>query len=303
MQAEKQTRANSNFFSRNIHIFMLGAAFTASFLFLVVVYKFGEDKAAGFGPKAQTYILGIKNGLIFSTLLLLISLLFSMFPGKYLRTARESAVNFYNSFGDTKRNLLILALCFTFLFVSHAGNITNGYFNMDDLEIIRLNNTLPFGQSLLIPHGNDHLLPLFTAEMKMLYSAFGTNEIPYNILIFVMLALTPFFTYLSMKRLGFNLEAFLVFLIIFSGAANWAEMLTGFYIMSVYPQIIFFFSVTVWSYLAWTESKRFTHLIFFALSISMALLVDTSGIWVLPATALLMICVHLMKSAGLFENK
>ena len=188
-----------------------------------------------------------------------------------------------------------MAICFIFAFASHAGNITNGYFNMDDFTVVGINNSVPFSQSVITPYGNDHLIPLFKTEMKLLGAAFGQNPAPYNGFIFIIFALIPFFTYLAFKKLGIGIKSFFVFLILFSGATSWADMLTGFYIMSIYIQTILFFSISSWAYLAWAQSGEKKYMVTFAVSVIFALMVDTSGIWVIPAMILFMATTYYIK--------
>ncbi len=280
------------FILTRIHLFILGGAFIASSFALLIIMQFDASRLISFGPKAQIYFASIKNGLIFSSAILFISFIIPIIFGRYLDSAIRSLRNFYSSLSEVRKNILILAICFVFTFASHAGNITNGYFNMDDFEIIRINNTAPLGEALITPHGNDHIFPLFMAEMRLFGALFGQNEVPYNAALFIMFSLIPFFTYLTFKRLRFPLSAFAVFLVVFSGATSWAIMLTGFYIMWVYPQIIFFFSVASWAYVAWLQSKEKKYLAFFAAALISALLSDTSGMWVIPAIILFMSAVY-----------
>lgn len=273
-----------SFFSSYIHLFILGGAFIASLSAILVMIRFDDGQLKAFGPTAQVYFMGIKNGLFTASSILFISLVSVFVFKKHIDRPTDYLHSLYSSLSPIKRNALILLACFVFSFASHAGNIMNGYFNMDDFEVMGLNHRISFSQSLLTPHGNDHTIPLFTAEMQILDTLFGQNEIAYNSFVFILFALIPFFTYLTFIRLGISISGFFVFLILFSGATNWAEMLTGFYIMSIYPQIILFFSITMWSHIAWVQTKEAKYMAFFTSSILLALAADTSGIWVLPAT-------------------
>ena len=179
-----------------------------------------------------------------------------------------------------------------FVFASNGGNITHGYFNMDDLTIVGLNHSLPFREAVLTPYGNDHAFPLFITEMKALDVLFGQNPAPYNFFFFILFSLIPFFTYLIFKRLKLSALSFIAFLIIFAGAAGWTEIITGFYIMSIYPQILLFFSIALWAYLSWKESKAAKYMITFAIALILALASDTSGIWVIPVIILFMLGVY-----------
>lgn len=283
--------ANKN----HMHLFILGSAAIVSMLALIVAAKFDASHLKDFGPTAQIYFSGIKNGLAASTAILFLSFISFLLFNRYLNKMQMHLKYFFTSLGNIQKNMLILAICLIFTFASHAGNIMNGYFNMDDFEIMGINHSVPLSQSILMPHGNDHTIPLFTAEMKALDAAFGQNPIPYNGFIFILFALIPFFTYLIFKRLGIGVKNFLVFLIIFSGATGWADMLTGFYIMSIYFQIILFFSMALWAYTAWTQSKEKKYMALFAVSIIFALTADISGIWAIPAIILFMAAIYYIK--------
>jgi hypothetical protein len=238
----------------------------------------------------------MKSGLIVSTGILLFSFAAMLFFKDHAGLTITRLESFYRSISGTKKNLLILTTCLVFVFAAHAGNIVNGYFNMDDFEVASLNRTTPLVQSLFIPHGNDHTLPLFRVEMRTFDALFGQNPMPFNIFIFILFALIPFFTYLSFKKLGLGLKSFFVFLLLFSGATGWDDMLPGFYIMTIYPQIIFFFSVMFWSCLAWGETKEKKYLLILAVSMLGALGADVSGIWVIPAIILTMLIISYAKN-------
>lgn len=288
-----------SFFFRHIHLFILGVALLACITALIVLVKFDEGQLRAFGPTAQVYFNGIKSGLLVASSILFVSLIFTFIFKKQLSRITNYLSSFHSALSEHKKDILILFTCFIFSFASHSGNITNGYFNMDDFEVIGLNHSVSFSQSLLTPHGNDHIIPLFTAEMQLLDTLFGQNEIAYNSFVLILFALIPFFTYLTFARLGIGISGFFVFLILFSGATSWAEMLTGFYIMSIYPQIILFLSIILWSHLAWIQTKKAKYMVFFTSSILLALAADTSGIWVIPATLTFIVYLYWDKHESL----
>jgi hypothetical protein len=277
------------FLMRNLDLIILGIFGSASLGALVAITKLGSSRINAFGPTAKIYFDGIKNGLVLSTWILLGSFAIALFFGKYAVKIKTRLESFFVSLAENKKNFLILIICFLFAFVAHAGSVMNGYFNMDDFMVFGVNRTIPLSQSIFIPHGNDHTMPLFRAEMYTLDFFFGQNPVPYNIFIFILFALIPFFTYLSFKKLGISFTGFAVFLVIFSGATGWDEMMPGFYIMSIYPQSLFFFSVALWSYLAWRENKKKTYLLTFVFGMLGALAIDISGIWTLPCMAIVLL--------------
>ena len=276
------------FILRRLHIILLGSAGILSFGALIIILKFDATQLNVFGPTAKLYLSGIKDGLTVSTIILSTSFFIALFFHKHLERFWISSKSFHASLSERKKNILVLGVCLVFAFASHAGNIMNGYFNMDDFEVVSLSRNIPLSQAIFIPHGNDHAIPLFRIEMKTLDVLFGQNPLPYNIFIFILFALIPFFTYLSFRRLGIGIGSFAVFLILFTGATGWNDMLTGFYIMSIYLQIIFFFSVTLWAYLAWEQSKEKKYMLWFAVSMIGALTADISGVWVIPTMILTM---------------
>ena len=204
------------FFTRHLHLFILGAASAASLGALAALSHFDTTRLNSFGPTAKLYFMGVKNGLKASTTILILSFSAALFFKEYLRGAATRLNSLYSEASNTKKNVLVLALCLTFAFAAHAGDFMNGYFNMDDFEVISLNRTMPLSQAIFVPHGNDHALPLFRTEMKTLDMFFGQNPVPYNVFLFLMFALVPFFTYLSFKKLEIRFPIFTLFLILFT---------------------------------------------------------------------------------------
>ncbi len=286
------------------HLFFLGLSAIASTGALAVVKNFDTSRLANFGPTAKIYFIGIESGLVTATVILALSLVCAVFFQKQIIRLYEYARSLYSPISDTKKNLIILAICIVFAFGSQATNIMNGYFNMDDFEIIGVSHTTSFGESLFTPHGNDHTIPLFRTEVKILDSLFGQSHVPYSVFVFLVFAFIPFFTYLIFKKISIDTPFFFIFLVMFSGAAGWADMLTGFYIMSIYIQILLFFCISVWSYMAWIESRQKKYMIYFCLALASALATDISGMWVVPVLLFCMIIFCRIRSIDFFrENK
>lgn len=283
---------------RRLHIHILGIASLLSVIGLIVVHTVGSSRLVAFGPTAQIYFSGIKSGLFISSIILIICFVGFLIYERQIDKARLKLVLFWNSLTNTKRNLLIISLCIVFSFVTHAGNIVNGYFNLDDFIVTNLNHSESFSRAVFTPYANDHAIPLFRTEMKVLDSAFGQSQIPMNILIFSMFALIPFMVYLTLKRLNYSIFGSIVFLAIFNSATQWADMLTGFYMMSLYLQIIFFFSIATWSFVAWLQSKKWGYMVSFAAALLFAVATDTAGLWTLPAALILMLAIHYARPAG-----
>ena len=294
-----------------IHLFILGGALMVSSVALMFIEKFDMSRLQAFGPTAQIYFVGINNGVITATIILLISFVAATFFGAYLEKIQTFLKNFYLSLSNNKRNILILLICIVFSFATHVGNIMNGYFVTDDFTIINLNHSESFPKAVLTPYGNDHVLPLFRTEMKVIDTVFGQNALPFNAFIFILFALTPFFVYLTFRRLGIGMLSFLMFLTLYSGATSWADMLTGYYTMTLYLQILFFFSMAIWTYITWNQLKERKYLILLGASVALALAIDISGIWVIPSILLFIAIIGWIQSktsmlnalAFLKENK
>lgn len=278
-----ESNKTASFFFQNLHLLILGLAAIFSGVALFVIATIDRSWLLAFGPTAQIYLTGLENGLIVSTMVLFAFFTYFLIFVKEIEKTENYLNSFFSSLSNVKKNIFILVICFIFAFATHSGNILNGYFNMDDFEIVGINHTHTLSESLLIPHGNDHTMPLFMAEMRALDNLFAQNAIFYNLFFFALFALIPFFTYLIFKRLGLSLLSFFVFLIIFTGATGWADMLTGFNIMTTYMQIILFFAIALWSYLRWADSKKKKYMFLFALFVIFAITVDLPGVWVLPS--------------------
>jgi len=275
-----------------ISLFLVFIISFASTLFLL---NFDIKELSSFGPTALIYINGFKEGLIISTSVLFFALIILLFFKKNFLIIIEKVNLWFNKLSHGKQYLFILMICVVFSFAVHGDSVINGYFNMDDFEIISINHSHTIGESILIPHGNDHTMPLFMLEMRVLDYFFGQNALPYNLFIFFLFSLIPFFIYLIFERLNFNRISFFIFLILFSGATGWADLIGGFNIMSTYMQAILFFTITMWSYLEWHTTKQNKFLLFFGLSILGSITIDLPGIWVLPVIPVWMFVVHIIK--------
>jgi len=291
-----------SFISKNIDLLILGVSSIVSATALSIIFSFGDLQLNAFGPTALMYLDGIKKGLIVSTSILFISFITLFFFKTQTKNIITKLKNWFEPLTTTKKGLAILGVCIIFTFSVHGRNVLNGYFNMDDFEIMTIIHTNTLGESLLIPHGNDHMMPLFMTEIKILDTFFGQNPIPYNLFVFILFALIPFFVYLIFQKLDIDLPSFFVFLILFGGATGWADILSGFNIMSVYMQTILFFSIALWSYLAWFQTRKNKYLIFLGLSTLFAITVDLPGIWVLPLIPLWMFFVYWTKQGSFKKN-
>ena len=125
--------------SRHIPALIFGNAFVFSSTALVYIEKFDVSRLNAFGLVSKIYLTGIKNGLIFSTAILFLSLVFLLFLGRYFYKIRVFLEHFYLSLSDIKKGILIFAICLSFVFISHSGNILSGYFDADDFDVIHIN--------------------------------------------------------------------------------------------------------------------------------------------------------------------
>lgn len=280
-----------SFWSQYAHLVLLGTATLVSGTAYGILAQFDTARLALFGPTARLYLLGMKQGLILSTTLLVASFVVMMlFMGPRGDRAIAALRSWWESLSNTRRNVLVLVACLVFAFGAHGANVTNAYFQMDDFIVVNMNNLLPFSEAVMLVHGNDHTLPLFRTEMKALYTLFGTNEAPYSAFVFILFALIPFFVYLTFQRLKIGLPYAAVFLVLFSGATGWAVLgLSGLYIMSIYPQAILFFTIVMWSYTAWKQTRIRWYLPVFGLALMAALTIDIAGIWTIPV-----VCAYML---------
>lgn len=267
---------------------MLSLSCLALGVLLALAYKaIGWVSLTGLGPASYAYLGYLRHSLAVTAIVALIS---SVILG-ILRNSDiwQRISTWYSSAVPHKKAWIVLALCFSFLFILNFHSIWNGYFNYDDFEVVSVDQAHPLAELVFMPNG-DHALPLFRIEVRALLNIFGARALPFNMFVFLISGLVPFFSYFLLKRLGFSDREFFLFLILYSGTMLWGEILTGYYILSVYIQSSLFCVLALLSYLKWRESRRSLNLVALGLFGLLAVTVDIAGAWALPVIGMFIVC-------------
>lgn len=201
----------------------------------------------------------------------------------------------YMALPQNRKNLLVLGLSFVCIFALFGRNILGGFFNFDDFLLFTAqHDATSFMGLLLTPHGS-HPLPLFRVEIAALRYVFGLNALAFNLFVYALLALIPYFTYRLMNRLGFSEKSYFIFFILFACSTIWGDVLTGYHILSVYIQSSLACILALLAYIRWRETSRRRFLALFSLSIFWGSLIDIAGVWIIPAALIFIVAYSLSK--------
>ncbi|MEQ1899086.1 MAG: hypothetical protein ABL971_17105 [Vicinamibacterales bacterium] len=187
------------------------------------------------------------------------------------------------------RTWLTCLVCVLAVSVIHGRALASGFFFADDFEIQANNWVTPLHESLFRFNG-EHFLPLYRIEVSAITYLFGTNAVVWNLFNFGVFVSILCLCAAIFRRLGLAVQTFLVFLVIYAGSARWGEIFTTDYLLSVYSQSVLFAVVSVWAYVRWREAHRWPHAAIYGSAVTAGILVDASGIWLLPFSVLLLVC-------------
>jgi hypothetical protein len=282
------------FLIRHLESILLGTLALISGAAFFVLSSIDTVRLDSFGPTARIYFEGTAQGLLIGFIILAVSCIACVMLRIRLPILLAKTELWFNSLSSKKENLLILAIALAVTFISHAGNITSGYFAVDDLLVGGLNNKVPFSEAILTPYANDHLFPLFRTEMYLA----GDSAVFMSVLVFLSIALVPYLMYFVLKRWKISTLGRMAFIFLYAGIAMWADHITGYYAMSLYPQIIFFFSVALLSLLKWKETRKTVYAILFALSVMCSIAIDIAGIWSILALFIFIVYDNYSQKTG-----
>ncbi len=184
---------------------------------------------------------------------------------------------FWNS--HNKSDFLIAAVLLSIL--CWGAYFWNGYFRYDDFEVVTVCAEGTLLDQLLVIHG-DHTLPLFRIEMWFLLNCFGTNELFYNVFYFLIFIAVLLVTFFLLRQLETDSRAPYLFLLLFVTWIGWAHLVAGYYILSVYLQVVLFSSAAVLFLLKFQKSKRTAYAVYSLLMTFLSLAIELAGAIVIP---------------------
>ncbi|HEX2862524.1 MAG TPA: hypothetical protein VHN79_12835, partial [Lacunisphaera sp.] len=158
--------------------------------------------------------------------------------------------------------------------------LPSGYFRYDDFELLTVARESGFRATLWQPHG-DHVLPLTRVLAWAGLTFFGTSAWPYNLWLWLSMVGVVIAGMLLLTEMKVSRPARWIFagLVIFWNP--WAEMMTGYYILSTYLLIAVLGLAAAWCYLRWRRSGGTHWAAALAGCVLLAPLVDVSGAYVI----------------------
>ncbi len=158
----------------------------------------------------------------------------------------------------------------------------SGYFRYDDFELLGVARDGSFWSALWQPHG-DHVLPLTRVLALLGFKFFGVTAWPYNLWLLLCLGGVLIMGILLLAELEISRPAQLVFAALVIFWSPWAEMMSGYYILSTYLLIAGLGLTLVWCYLRWRRTGRAAPAFGLAGCALLTPLIDVSGCYVIGA--------------------
>jgi hypothetical protein len=155
-----------------------------------------------------------------------------------------------------------------------------GYFRYDDFELLTVAQDQAFWTSLWQPHG-DHVMPLTRVLAWVGLKLFGVAAWPYNLWLWFCLGGVLVAGMLLLGEMGVSRPAQWIFVTLVVFWSPWAEMMTGYYILSTYLLIALLGLTAAWLYLRWRRCGRTGDVAALAGCILLAPLIDVSGCYVI----------------------
>ena len=166
----------------------------------------------------------------------------------------------------------------------YFSTLKHGFFRYDDFDFLSYARDYSLWEAIWMPHG-DHFYPLTRVLVFVLYKFFGVTTWPYNLGALLCFWLVVILGCQLLRRFDVSAGGQSVFIALFLFWSPWAEMLGGYYILSVYLLIAACGLGTVLCYLQWKATKSACAAIGASLCAGVATLLDTSGWYVPPALA------------------
>ena len=176
---------------------------------------------------------------------------------------------------------LMIACSAVAVLLRYSSTLRHGYFRYDDFDLLSVAQHQPWWRAIWIPHG-DHFLPFTRLVASASYALFGVTAWPYNLGVLASMVAMVAMGCLLLAELGVSRTAQLIFIALVVLWSPWAEITTGYYILSSYTLIAALGLATVWCYLRWRKRNKTRLIVGAAVCVLSATLLDISG-WYVPA--------------------
>lgn len=261
---------------------MLAAIGCATLSASIVLASYGANES----PLATLFIEGARGTLFETSIFLFVcATLFLAYAlsASFRRTVRAvfgKTDHLYQSLPPNTRLILLFSCALGLLFSLNAAGIVYGYFHSDDFSMTARVAMHSWGELIWMPY-SQHAMPLNWVETSLFYHIFGTNPLPYNLFLLLIIASLPFAGFLFLRELGYGRTSFCILFSLFGTSVIASEFLAGFYALAIYPQVLLFFLIALWTYVRSYTSAKYRRLLLFIslLFIFAATFFDISGIW------------------------
>lgn len=176
----------------------------------------------------------------------------------------------------------MFALCGLAVFARWWPTVPHGFFRYDDFDLIAVARDYAWTEAFWMPHG-DHFLPLTRAIAEAAYALFGVTAWPYNLGVLLCMWALVALGCLLLGELKVSRPAQLLFVALAVLWSPWAEITSGYYILSSYTLIAALGLGAVWLYLGWRIQGGSLRVAVALLCVLTAPLIDISGWYVPPA--------------------
>lgn len=158
--------------------------------------------------------------------------------------------------------------------------LTGGFFRFDDFDLLARAQTGSFWSTLWQPHG-DHVLPLTRVLAWLGFGLFGVTAWPYNAWLWLCMAGVLSGGLLVLEEFRTSRAAQWLFAVLLIFWSPWAEIMTGYYILSTYLLIASLGLACIWFLQRWQRTGNLRYAAGASTAPLLALLVDVSGGYVI----------------------
>jgi hypothetical protein len=168
--------------------------------------------------------------------------------------------------------------------VHYFPTLASGYFRYDDFDFLVAAQSGSFWDTFWRPHG-DHFLPLMRVLAFLAFQLFGVTAWPYNLWILLCMGGVLVTGILLLREWTVSRPGQLLFVALIVFWSPWAEMMTGYYILSMYLLIATLSLAAIRFYLRWLKGHKLADAVGAGGCLLLSPLADISGGYVLGACA------------------
>jgi len=256
-------------------------------------------------PLQSFYVEGLSHTLTEASILLFVSAIcfgIYTFSGSIRNIIHRISFHiseYLQSISMARYALISFSTAALFLFLFNAPGILLGTFMIDDYKMYAIATESTIWELLWIPI-NDHVIPLFWLELKLIFTLIGANPPVLNLPLFAPAVIAIGGASILFRMLGFGPSTLFLITGIFASTTVVSHQLYGFYAVAPYFQVLAIFILSLITLLKAFRSARFvrTYKSVSLVLLAMALLMESGGIWTPIAYILFVYVIHVIESGS-----